>query len=88
MLDKPTSQSREIRIGPEFRPFLDDAIARFSYLYPDVSVAVDAEVTLSFKEGTDEGKLIREFQFALYRQKIFAETLPLRKAIISGVMGR
>ncbi|ANP86040.1 hypothetical protein [Rhizobium leguminosarum] len=88
MLDQPGKRAYKIPIGPEFRPYLYDAIMRFSYLHPSVQVAVDTDVMLTGAEGTDVADLIRDFHFTLCRQKIYAETLPLRRTLIEGVMGR
>lgn len=88
MLNQPGKRACKIPISPEFRPYLHNAIMRFSYLHPSVDVAVDTDVTLTAGEGTDVADLIRDFHFTLCRQKIYAETLPLRRTLIEGVMGR
>ncbi|MDW9542662.1 hypothetical protein GOA55_10525 [Sinorhizobium meliloti] len=76
-------------VGPAFRAHISDAINRFSYLHPSIEVEVGPEVISLFADSRhDVGELVRDLQFALYRQKIYAETLPLRKTLIEGVMGR
>ncbi|KWV49048.1 MULTISPECIES: hypothetical protein [Rhizobium] len=72
-----------IDIAPIFRPYLDEAIARFSYLHPDVEIATTEEgVALS---NSDTG-LIAEFRYTLYRQKIHRETDTLRRAVIERLL--
>ncbi|RVK59280.1 hypothetical protein CN155_08230 [Sinorhizobium meliloti] len=76
-------------VGPAFQAHISDAINRFSYLHPSIEIEIGPEVISLFAESTDDvGDLARDLQFALYRQKIYAETLALRKTLIEGVMGR
>lgn len=89
MGDRSERRRYRMTVGPEFRAYVDDAMSRFSYLHPSVEIEVGAEaVTLVVDANADLADLARDFQFALYRQKIYAETLPLRKTLIEGVMGR
>lgn len=89
MGDRSERHRHSVTVGPEFRVYINDAMSRFSYLHPSVEIELGAEaVTLVFDANVDLVDLVRDFQFALYRQKIFAETLPLRKTLIEGVMGR
>lgn len=89
MGDRSEKHRFSVAVGPAFRAYIDDAIRRFSYLHPSVEIEVGAEaVTLFVDANVDLADLVRDFQFALYRQKIFTETLPLRKTLIEGVMGR
>ncbi len=59
---------------------------RFGYLHPTIAVSLIDGVTLSAQQSVDLDSAARDLRFELYRQKIFHETLPLRSAIISGVM--
>jgi hypothetical protein len=79
----------DVAVGPAVRAHISDAINRFSYLHPSIEIEVGPEVISLFADSPhDVGDLVRDLQFALYRQKIYAETLPLRKTLIEGVMGR
>ena len=79
----------DVAVGPDFQAHVNDALSRFSYLHPSIEIKAGPEVITIFADPTDDvGALVRDLQFALYRQKIYAETLPLRKALIEGVMGR
>lgn len=88
MGDRPEKHRCSVTVGPEFRAFIDNAISRFSYLHPSVEITVGADVTLVTDAKVDLADLVRDFQFALYRQKIYAETLSLRTTLIEGVMNR
>ncbi|TAY14046.1 hypothetical protein [Rhizobium leguminosarum] len=82
------SISVKVEIPSEFVPHLPDAIVRFGYLHPGIEVRTDDGFAL-LSATDDSGRLSRdikqEFLFCLYRQKIYAETLPLRAALIAGV---
>ncbi|MDM9627635.1 hypothetical protein QTL95_17165 [Rhizobium sp. S152] len=70
-------------IAPMFRPYLDEALARFSYLHPHVRVAVTEE---SVVVASDDPAVIAEFRHTLYRQKIHRETDDLRQSIIQRLL--
>lgn len=89
MGDHSEKQRCEIAVAPDFQTHVNDAIARFSYLHPSIDVEVGSQVIILFTDAADDvGDLVRDLQFTLYRQKIYAETLPLRTALIQGVMGQ
>jgi hypothetical protein len=70
-------------------PYVEPALARLRYLYPDIEFAAagnDIEV-LSAK-GEPAAMVEREIRYALYREKIYAETLPLRRALIKAVTSK
>lgn len=79
---------RMVEIATSFREHLGDAVARFAYIRPDVQIEVSDQVLLIAAQGTDLSAAARDFQFVLYRQKIYAETLPLRRSLIQGIMSR
>ena len=77
----------QIEIDKRLRYWLAEAVLRFRYLYPNIEVEIgEAAVTLH-GEASDDPTVQRDFLFSLYRQKIYAETLPLRKTLIEGVTG-
>ncbi|MFK0332712.1 hypothetical protein ACIQUB_16435 [Rhizobium sp. NPDC090275] len=77
-----------IEIPPQFLPYLSDTIVRFRYLQPDIELEMGKGfVLLSKADAPPASGLDRDFLFCLYRQKIYAETLPLRSALIAGVTG-
>ncbi len=79
--------STSIAIDEHLRPWLSDATLRFRYLYPQIELHVDGD-TVNFRgQGAGDPSITGEFLFCIYRQKIFAETLSLRKMLIEGVTG-
>lgn len=77
-----------IEIEPLFRGHLAAAVARLSYLYPQSTFAV-TETGVSVSTGDrDETDLKREIFYAVYRQQIYIETLPLRRTLIDGLLAR
>lgn len=73
-----------LNIGPAFQPYLEEAVERFSYLYPNVAVdALSDQVTLS----TTDLEVVAAFRHTLYRQRIHRETEGLRRLMIEGLVG-
>ncbi|OWV98101.1 hypothetical protein ATY81_27285 [Rhizobium sp. R72] len=77
-----------IDIDEAHRPYLAAAILRFNAMNAVAKVELSTQITL-FDDGSSLiDVLISDFQHCLYRGKIYTETLPLRRALISGVLGR
>ncbi|MDM9623151.1 MULTISPECIES: hypothetical protein [unclassified Rhizobium] len=70
-------------IAPMFRPYLDEALARFSYLHPHVTVAVTEDGVVL--DGADP-TVVAELRYTLYRQKIHRETDALRRSVIQRLL--
>ncbi|MGR9145695.1 hypothetical protein ACU8MP_25525 (plasmid) [Rhizobium leguminosarum] len=70
-------------IAPTFRPYLDEAIARFSYLHPEVVVTTTEDGVEVNSSNLD---LIAAFRHTLYRQKVHRETDMLRRAVIERLL--
>jgi hypothetical protein len=74
-----------VSVPSAFQPYVDAAVLRFSYLKPAVVVEhVTSTVTLS-DDRTDAATLKRDFLHLLYRERIYAETLELRKELHRGL---
>lgn len=80
-----------VPIPKDFWPYVDPALVRLRYLYPKAVFAVEnagecirAEIT----DSVDEDTLRREIHYALYREKIYTETLPLRRSLMKAVTQR
>ncbi|MGV2103974.1 hypothetical protein [Rhizobium sp. 21-4511-3d] len=72
-----------IKVQPVFAPYLEEAIVRFSYLYPGVKVTIEADgVTLD----DDGAELLAAFQHTLYRQKIYRETEGTRRRMLESLL--
>lgn len=79
-----------VPVATEFRPHLEKSLVRFGYIRPAVEVTIAENGALLYITSV-EGELasaIRDLQHCLYREKIYAETLGLREALIYGVMGK
>ena len=81
--------SNRIEFPSQFAPYLSDAVVRFRYLNPGIQVKTGDGFVLISSTGADlmSNDLERQFLFCLYRQKVYAETLPLRTTLIAGVTG-
>ena len=78
-----------IEFPSEFVPHLPDAVVRFRYLHPGIQLETGESFVLLSSDGDEpmSHDLERQFLFCLYRQKVYAETLPLRTTLIAGVTG-
>lgn len=78
-----------ISIPPSLISYAEAALARLSYLYPDMHWTFDAgngEVKVSGDAASGgAGKMQREIFFQLYREKIHAETLAIRNRIYEAI---
>ncbi len=74
-------------LHPQLLPYVADTITRFSYLHPTVEVLFDGESLRILGPDSGDTDLFRELMFCLYREKILAQTLPLRRMLIEGVTG-
>ena len=79
--------SSQLIIDQLFMPWLPDASVRFQYLYPELELSVDGNIVRFTGTNAGDPRVKQEFQFCLYRQKIFEQTLPMRKMLIEGVTG-
>lgn len=89
-LNTPSQRGRctIIEIDEVHRSYLAAAIVRFNAQHPGTSVTVSDQITV-FDDGASlVDALVADFHHCLYREKIYTETLPLRRALISGVLGR
>ncbi|MHB0952507.1 MAG: hypothetical protein ACYC10_11305 [Allorhizobium sp.] len=84
-----TRQCYRVSIEPGLQCYTHDAVARFSYLHPSIGTEIqDASIEFSIPQGVDHESLVQDFRFILYRQKIYSETLLIRRVLIEGLMVR
>jgi hypothetical protein len=79
--------SSQLIIDQLLMEWLPDASLRFQYLYPELELSVDGNIVRFTGTNAGDPRVKQEFQFCLYRQKIFEQTLPMRKILIEGVTG-
>ena len=74
-----------ITIPNSFSGYIDASIVRASYLFPDFKICLSEEpcsVDISgFKESMDLENIKKEFLNILYRERIYSETLPIRRTL-------
>jgi hypothetical protein len=81
------SVSLEIDVAESFGIHLDAAITRFGYLHPVWLIsAKPTKVTITLPSAGDEAIARREFNYALYRERIRSEGAPLRELLLKSVM--
>lgn len=78
-----------IEIPPNFRSFLDGALVRVQAQYPSLRfVASAAGVEVACISPGDMADVRKSVLHAVYREKIYVETLPLRQALIEAVTAK
>lgn len=92
MSDAPqyqASRTTMVEIAEVVQPFISPALIRLRYLYPNARFAVvDKNIEVHADPEADMSLLYREVLYAVYREKIYAETLGMRRALIEAVMRR
>jgi hypothetical protein len=79
MTDQPVKKL-SIPIPEELLDYVPQAILRLSYLHEGLEIAVGGVgLEIVAKRGEVPPDLPREIRYQLYREKIFQETLPLRR---------
>ncbi len=77
-----------VRVSETLQPFVEPALLRLAYLYPTVTFAL-SERGITFTPGeTDLTLLNKEIRYAIYREKIYAETLSLRQSMIAATTAK
>lgn len=70
----------QIPVSEQFHAYCDQAMLRLGYLYPDLDFSFSGSaICVSGGETQSISNLSREVKFALYREKIYQESLPLRE---------
>jgi hypothetical protein len=70
-----------VSIPSAFLPYVDAAVLRFSYLNPALLVEQGVSTVTLSDDCTDTAALKRDFLHLVYRERIYAETLELRKEL-------
>lgn len=80
-------------IPEEFSKYIEPSVVRLSYLFPDLDFTfsdknISIEISNPMQNKVDLEKQIKKEIFnQLYREKIFYETLPIKKWLFSGAKG-
>lgn len=79
--------STKIKIQLTFFPFLDYAITRYGYLFPDHEINSDGtDVIISCEKKISAEEAKENFLHLLYKEKIYADTLDIRKSIFKAIV--
>ncbi len=69
-----------------FERFLETAILRLQYLYPELEVAHSGlQVNIKNNETHSASSLKKELLHLIYKEKIYSETLEIRTALYKGI---
>lgn len=82
-----TTMSLNLTIPEKLQEYVPDAVVRFRYLNPGLDIVCDGSAVAMSVVPERAAELEQEFMFCVYRQKIYVETLPLRKTLLAGVTG-
>lgn len=78
-----------VPVEEPFRPHIASVVTRLRYLFPELRFKAEVEgISVTGDVGARADALAREIQYALYREKIYAETLPMRQALVETVTRR
>lgn len=80
MTDRPTEAL--IEISERFAPHLDATIVRFESQNPNMTARVEGAACRLSGTGADLPDTRSRFLQTLYREKIYADGLPMRRALI------
>lgn len=73
----------EIEIGNTFYQYVDAAIVRMMALQPEVQLTFEQpKVSIVCPNDEDPNQIRSDFLDLLYREKIYQDTLPIRKTIM------
>lgn len=76
-----------VAVEAQLLPHLPAAATRLGYLYPELVFETVPE-GMAITGSLDISVVRRELLHQVYRERIFAETLPLRRTLIDGLLAR
>jgi hypothetical protein len=71
-----------------FKDYVNEALIRFQYLYPNVDLHINGEEIWAMVGAAEGVAVKRDFLFCLYRQRIYDKAFSLRTRLMEGVMGK
>jgi hypothetical protein len=92
VVDRAQSDQSRIQVRVEipngFEKSAEVALQRLKYLYPHATLSIVGSVIEGAADPQDASLLSREIHYALYRERIYAQTFPLREALVGAVTRR
>ena len=86
MEQQPTRSHLEFKIDDMFRPYLAAAIARLGYLHPNIDIAMGKTIVVTGIGDENRDIVARDFKYALYRERIHAESAETRAALMGALL--
>jgi hypothetical protein len=84
-----TESAFVVEIPPQFEKYADAAMLRLQALYPNCRLSgKGGTISIGSSGGIAEEQLRKDILYAVYREKIYAETLVTRQALVAAVTGR
>jgi hypothetical protein len=78
-----------VEIPPQFRTYVPAALLKTQIQYPSYRFVGDGDaVTVRAAADRNDDELRKSVLHAVYREKIYAETLPMRQALVAAVTAR
>ncbi|TPL51528.1 hypothetical protein [Mesorhizobium sp. B2-4-6] len=78
-----------VDIPPQFEKHADAAMLRLQALYPNCRLVWKGDtISIGSSGGIAEDQLRKDILHAVYREKIYAETLVTREALVAAVTSR
>lgn len=79
-----SQQTVLVPIGPTFATVFEAAALRVAYLHADWVLTWDATaIKITGPAGVDPADIRREIAYALYRERILAETMDMRRGLLA-----
>lgn len=78
-----------VEIPPRFQEYLDVILVRLQALFPDCRFSrTDCTISVHGSENRSQDQVRRTILYTAYREKIYAETLGMRQALVEAVTAR
>jgi hypothetical protein len=78
----------DILVPAEFAAAVSSALVRLQYLYPSYAFQTEGErIVVTGVEPERLPEMQREITYALYREKIYADGLPMRRRLYERLFG-
>lgn len=75
-----------VEVPSRFQEYLDVTLVRLQALFPDCQFSrVDCTIFVQGSESRSQDQVRRTILYTVYREKIYAETLGMRQALVEAV---
>ncbi len=78
-----------VELQPQFGRYADAAMLRLQSLYPSCRIVKSAGgISVALGRDVTEHQIRKDILHAVYREKIYAETLAMRNSLVAAVTSR